>query len=324
MPKFKRIPQRNKEPEKVIGHLRATQANVFSNILTDTEVSIAPNDLVAIGKCVRTAGNVPRYRLFGTINWVSEIDGFVDVDGIKSNVSEVLEEKVNNRLNLFTNSDTNKITGKKAKVANKSVDLVTKNINNNFSTGKSKHMDKTQLRNVFATLTTGQTLEINFGGARSHLSGAYRVERLRTGRGKGGSRLLDLVRLSDGQVVTTGTPDSTNIVNLVVDGMRHGLENASDLPVVYGRNKLMNKEFKVVAKSILELRKRDSSASPRITVDSSIPEFSGTFDVVGAQRGRGRGGPCRLDLTEVGTGRALTLWSSRHSGAIRSIALATS
>jgi hypothetical protein len=167
-----------------------------------------------------------------------------------------------------------------------------------------------------------QNLEVNFGGARAHLSGAYQVERLRTGRGKGGSRLLDLVRLSDRQAVTTGTPDSTNIVNVVVDGVRHGLENASDLPIIFGRNKSVSKEFKLVTKSILDLRRRDASAAVRVNVDSDVAEFSGTFDVAGAQRCRGRGGPCRLDLTEVGTGRSLTLWSSRHSGAIRTIALA--
>lgn len=322
MAKFRRIPQRNKEPEKVIGYLQATQANTFSNLLTNTELVTAPNDLVPIAKCIRTAGNVARYRLFGTIIWVSEADGFVDINGIKTNVSEVLAEKTDNQLNVSQISDTNKITDKKTKTRTTKSVAVTTNIINNISTGKSKHMDKTQLRNLFSTLTAGQNLEITFGGARAHLSGSYSIERVRRGRGKGGSRLLDLTSLTGGAPLTTGTPDSGTIVNVTVNGERFGLDSAADLPVVFGRNRTISNEFKRLTKSILAARKADAAVVQTLTVESDVPEFAGTFSVVGAQRCRGRGGPCRLDLSEVGTGRAVTLWSSRHSGAIRALALA--
>jgi hypothetical protein len=310
----RRVPNRNPTPETVLGNLVSIREHTYDDFLTNSQYVVGDQSIVPVARVVLCADGAVRYRIFRTIIWVAESEGFLANDDLKALATTGFVEKTQNEFNVYQKH------GKHNKTA---LDVPAVSYNKKrLVQGSDKHMDKNQLRSLFSAVTSATELEITFGGPRAHLSGAYRVVRTRTGRGKGGSRLLDLTRVSDGQTLTTGTPDSNTIVNIVVDGVRHGLDNASDLPVVFGRNKSVSNEFKRVTRSVMERRRSVSDAAATVTVESDLPEFSGTFSVANAIRCRGRGGPCRLDLVETGTGRELTLWSSRHSGAISSITLA--
>lgn len=309
--KARRIPNRNKQPETIIGYLLASKPSRFSSSIDNSEIAFETGQHVPVARAVVCANGLVMFRVFGALTWVSERDGFEDINNLKLAANLEFVQKQQNEFNVYVNH------GKHKTVA-KDVPPTEPNNKNDNLQGKSKHMDKNQLRSVFSSLTAGQSLEINFGGPRAHLSGTYRVERTRTGRGKGGSRLVDMVRDSDGLALTTGTPDSNSIVNLVVGGERIGLASESELPVVFGRNKSVSNEFKRVTRALVDLRARGTTST--VTVESDIADFAGTFTVTGAQRCRGRGGPCRLDLSDA-SGRSLTLWSSKHSGAIRSISI---
>lgn len=96
-------------------------------------------------------------------------------------------------------------------------------------------MDKNILHSVLETVTTGQTININFSDPFSDLTGDYLVLQSKTGRGRGGSRILEVQSMADstriisslqidGKDKALGTGTSDFIVSLTVDGKLHGLE----------------------------------------------------------------------------------------------------
>ena len=100
-------------------------------------------------------------------------------------------------------------------------------------------MDKLILHSVLETVTAGQTININFNEPFAELTGDYLVLQSKTGRGRGGSRILEVRSVADSsRVISTlqidgkdkalGTGTSEYIVTLTVDGKVHGLEAPAD------------------------------------------------------------------------------------------------
>ena len=100
-------------------------------------------------------------------------------------------------------------------------------------------MDKLILHSVLETVVTGQTININFNEPFTELTGDYLVLQSKTGRGRGGSRVLEVRSVADSaRVISTlqidgkdkalGTGTSEYIVTLTVDGKVHGLEAPAD------------------------------------------------------------------------------------------------
>lgn len=173
-------------------------------------------------------------------------------------------------------------------------------------------MDKSNLKSVIGALSSGQVINITFIGDKAHLSRDWTVVKVRTGKGKGGSKILELVD-SARNTITTGTPDSAYILNMTVDGTMHGYQSEADVPVVYETNAEMASTLKWRFKSLLS-----AEGDRTVTVTSTISDLNGRFTVNRASQLRGRGGQIRLDLENVSTGAKTEIWSMRHSGVIQS------
>ena len=122
-------------------------------------------------------------------------------------------------------------------------------------------MDKLILHSVLETVVTGQTININFNEPFTELTGDYLVLQSKTGRGRGGSRILEVQSVADSsRVISTlqvdgkdkalGTGTSEFIVTLTVDGKVHGLEAPADATrAVKARTVATKRETKVVEKT---------------------------------------------------------------------------
>lgn len=173
-------------------------------------------------------------------------------------------------------------------------------------------MDKSSLKSVIGSLSSGQVINVTFIGDKAHLSRDWTVVKVRTGKGKGGSKILELVD-SARNTITTGTPDSAYILNMTVDGTMHGYLSEADVPVVYASNAEMAGVLKERFRRLL-----DAEGDRTVNIVSSIDDINGRFTVNRATQLRGRGGQIRLDLENVDTGAKTEIWSMRHSGVIQS------
>lgn len=97
-------------------------------------------------------------------------------------------------------------------------------------------MDKHILHSVLETLTAGMTATINFNEPFTDLTGDYTVLASKTGRGRGGSRVIEIAPVGkpddafgaleiDGKEKALGTGTSEYIASMVVDGKTYGLED---------------------------------------------------------------------------------------------------
>lgn len=122
-------------------------------------------------------------------------------------------------------------------------------------------MDKLILHSVLETVTAGQTININFNEPFAELTGDYLVLQSKTGRGRGGSRILEVRSVDDSsRVISTlqidgkekslGTSTSEYFVTLTVEGKVHGLEAPADSTrSVKARTVATKRETKVVEKT---------------------------------------------------------------------------
>jgi hypothetical protein len=106
-------------------------------------------------------------------------------------------------------------------------------------------MDKHILHSVLETLTAGNNVTINFIEPFADLSGDYMVMASKVGRGRGGSRVIEIAPVGspddafgaleiDGKEKALGTGTSEYISTIVFDGKTFGLEDpieASRKPV---------------------------------------------------------------------------------------------
>lgn len=181
----------------------------------------------------------------------------------------------------------------------------------------TKTMDKLQVRNIIKSLASGDKISFNFAGDLSDSSGEFKVIKVKPGRGKGGSLLIEL-QATDGSLLTTGTPYSEKIVNITtVDGTVHGLTSESELRTVYSVDISRAVALKEQFKTLQTMTQGDTV----IDVESSEPSIAGKFKIVSSKQLRGRFGQIVLGLESVATGEAQELWSYRHSGVITRISV---
>jgi len=174
-------------------------------------------------------------------------------------------------------------------------------------------MEKTTLKTVLTALTAGALITLNFRSDKASLSGEYSLVGTKKGRGKGGSLLAELKSTTSGDLLSIGTPSSDDLVNITVDGVTHGFESESQIPVVYETNAALASQLKEQFKSFVA-----SEESPlRVQVVApTAPDLNGTFNVISVVQLRGRGGQMVLKTVE-GT----EIWSYRHSGVIESVSV---
>jgi hypothetical protein len=97
-------------------------------------------------------------------------------------------------------------------------------------------MDKHILYSVLESLTAGMTATINFNEPFAALSGDYTIVASKVGRGRGGSRVIEIAPVTnpddsfaaleiDGKQRALGTGTSEYISTMIVDGKTFGLED---------------------------------------------------------------------------------------------------
>ncbi|MFA6049628.1 MAG: hypothetical protein WC761_00255 [Candidatus Paceibacterota bacterium] len=310
-------------------------------------------DVVSIARAIVTAAG-PRYRLINTIVWLSpeqiEVDAEVKafalnhVDPTKKAekvakslttenrfTSQSQRGNVVNRKSVLPENNTKKKVSPSAPrkaiapnrksalapIPNKNKASKTSKISNTPLTLNTKNitMNKKQLRTILAGLVSGTCISITFIGSKAHQSGDYTVVKVKTGRGKGGSKLVELIN-SFKQVIVTGTPESEAILNMTVNGERHGFSSESEIPVVYAKSPVQAKNLKATFGRLLE-----AEGDVEIEVESTVADFNGTFTVNKATKLRGRGGQIMLDVENVNTGTKFELWSGRHSGIVTGLTI---
>jgi hypothetical protein len=100
-------------------------------------------------------------------------------------------------------------------------------------------MDKNILHSVLETINAGQTINIAFNEPFCALTGDYNVLASKVGRGRGGSRVIEIQSVSnpettfgalevDGKQRALGTGTSEYISTMTVNGKVHGLEDPAE------------------------------------------------------------------------------------------------
>jgi len=316
----------NKPADTVVGHIvlnndcalrdnRAGMDNVVNHFGAGVSIDIARAVTTASGRS---------YRIANTIHWIMDSDCVADNDAIASaaqNVDPIVRGAflVQNTITPAMLNDVNRFTNVlnpvriknvsgKTLTANKSV--INPQISNYNKKSKSNSMEKSALKTLISTFVPGQVIGITFVGDKAHQSRDWTVVKVRTGKGKGGSKLLELVDSARNTIVT-GTPDSEYILNMMVNGTMHGYSSEADLPVVYETNATRATELKEAFKRLV-----GAEGDRRVSIQSTIKDLTGTFVVTRGTQLRGRGGQIRLELERVGSGERVEVWSSRHSGVI--------
>lgn len=325
---FKR--KNNKPADVIVGHivlnndcaLRDSRAGM-DNAINHFQAGVS----IGIGRAITTlAGR--SYRIANTIHWIMDseciaddaaissaannVDPIVRAGIIQNTITPAMLNDVNEFTNVLNPAKIKNVSGKVSTATKRTVNPLT---NNNISKSKSKTMDKSALKSVINGLTPGQVVGITFIGDKAHLSRDWTVVKVRTGKGKGGSKLLELV---DGarNTITTGTPESGFILNMTVNGTMHGATSEADLPVVYETNTARAVELKEAFRTLV-----GAEGDRRVSIQSTITDLNGTFTVNRGVQLRGRGGQVRLELERVGSGERVEVWSLRHSGVISSFTI---
>lgn len=325
---FKR--KSNKPADVIVGHivlnndcaLRDSRAGM-DNAINHFQAGVS----IGIGRAITTlAGR--SYRIANTIHWIMDsecvaddaaissaannVDPIVRAGIIQNTITPAMLNDVNEFTNILNPVKIKNVSGKVSTATKRTVNPLT---NNNISKSKSKTMDKSALKSVINGLTPGQVVGITFIGDKAHLSRDWTVVKVRTGKGKGGSKLLELV---DGarNTITTGTPESGFILNMTVNGTMHGATSEADLPVVYETNAARAVELKEAFRTLV-----GAEGDRRVSIQSTITDLNGTFTVNRGVQLRGRGGQVRLELERVGSGERVEVWSLRHSGVISSFTI---
>lgn len=175
---------------------------------------------------------------------------------------------------------------------------------------RKSYMDKKELRNLICQLVPSNTLHITFTGAKAHLTSNYTVLKVRTGKGRGGSKILDLVDAFK-NTISTGTKDNESILNITVGGAMHGHATEAEAPSNYPKNRVEGEKLRKKFASML-----DAEGDYTIRIESPMPSLDGTWTVNKAAKVQGRIGQVKLSIENVSDGRKTELWSYRHSGAI--------
>lgn len=179
-------------------------------------------------------------------------------------------------------------------------------------------MDKTILRNVIKGLLPKQ--EINVRLRSSANAESFTVIETKTGRGKHGSLLVTMAK-ADGTVVTMGTPKNQDVLNMLVNGEFFGVNSEREDPPAYRTDDANATTLKA---AFLELV-GEPGKGRSVRLDSTVPEFQGTFTVVNGRLEKGKYGQVHLWLCPVGQTQSaentVEFWSYRHSGVVNGFAI---
>lgn len=303
---------RKAPPDIAIG-----KAVLLSSIYANTEdgTDYLSGDVVDVAKAI-TCLDGRHYRIMGSTTWIGEYQviatGSAQLSA-KENPDNVVKQTI------FANAFIPQLGYGKIETVENSIARVALpkfsraiSKNNVSSKKKNKHMDKSVLKSTIKALTAGQEINITFIGAKSHLTGDWSVVKTKTGKGKGGSKLMELVN-ADKETLTTGTPESQYILNMTVNGEMIGYASEADIPVVFEKNVEQSNILKAAFLSL-----KGAKGNKIVTITATVPELTGTFTVNKQTQLRGRGGQIRLDLARVGTNETVEAWSLRHSGIITS------
>lgn len=188
-------------------------------------------------------------------------------------------------------------------------------------------MDKEVLKSVLGALKAEDVVDMNFVGDFKNLNGQYKVIKVGTGKGKGGSVVMEVMNTSTGNTLSTltmpngkahflGTPVSEYVLNVTSNGKLHGVQNESELPRAFPRTKEAGNEMRDLLKPLV------GRATPTklLIASEKAPEFNGTWLVSNAKLNAGRHGQVSLTLVDVNDPkRTRDLWSYRHGAVIDSI-----
>lgn len=174
-------------------------------------------------------------------------------------------------------------------------------------------MEKMTLKEVLAKFNPGDTVEIEFSGPKTSLSGEYKVLTSKIGRGKCGSRIATLESsLRPGEVVSIGTPSNDEIVSVTYSGQKYGTGEVS----VSTNNRDLDKA-KALKEKLLGLV---GFGGRQLKLTSATePSFNGNFTLESAELLKGRYGQIKVNLVNDTTGQTIELWSYRHSGIVDTI-----
>ncbi len=273
---------------------------------------------VSIARIIRTPAGLS-FRLKNTVTWVPENQikaefqscQVFDYTGTHPEEAEP-ESWKNNKLHKVS-----KQKNKSGINSNNQLKRRIRYVTNNHTpilgvlTGASR-MKKQDLKVVLQSLNAGDVVKVTFRGAKAEKSGEFTVIQTRTGRGKGGSRLVEL-KTASGELVVTGTPESDEILHFVTpDGVLHGFESEAEVPPMFETDSAGASELKKTFAGLV-----DAEGQYTVDMTSTHEAFNGRFTVLRGIQKRGRYGQVVLTLQAAG-GEPFELWSFRHSGVITS------
>jgi len=173
-------------------------------------------------------------------------------------------------------------------------------------------MDKTTIRNAFATFAVNDKITLRCTRETSSLSGDYEITEIKTGRGRAG--MCKILTLKGETTFKLSTKDCGSIVSISHNGNFYGSDQETHTNKVFPTNFEMHKHLKDV---VFDMALKTQQG--RFDIKSDEPSFNGIFSVVSAQLKAGRWGQVVVDLKREDTGELVQLWSYRHSGIIQSV-----
>jgi len=139
-------------------------------------------------------------------------------------------------------------------------------------------MDKHILHSVLETLSAGMTATINFNEPFTDLSGDYTILASKVGRGRGGSRVIEIAPVSnpddafgaleiDGVEKALGTGTSQYIATMIIDGKTFGMEDPIEASRKTGVRRPRNAGTDGQSAAPVTARQREASKRARVSSD---------------------------------------------------------
>lgn len=139
-------------------------------------------------------------------------------------------------------------------------------------------MDKHILHSVLETLTINSTVTINFNEPFADLSGDYMIMASKVGRGRGGSRVIEIAPVGnpddafgaleiDGKEKALGTGTSEYINTIVIDGKTFGMEDPIETSRKAGVRRPRNTGTDAQSPAPVTARQREAGKRTRVSSD---------------------------------------------------------
>lgn len=184
------------------------------------------------------------------------------------------------------------------------------------------------LKSTFKTLlqtTEGKNIEITFRKPLENLSGSYKINSIKTGRGKGGSLLLTALNLStnetitqltvDGKTLNFGTAMSEYVVNTTIDDVLHGPasveEDIDNLP----------KDAEMAGKLRESLLPYLGKEGIKIQIDSKLPSINGVWLVKDSSKSPGVFSQLRFNLVSEDGSRTCEFMTYKFAGVTQNVSI---